>query len=94
LLIIHGLLLGGKPWLLKDLSFQPLPSLGWCSVLKVHCSDMRMSEEEKEMSSDEKPALTLPEEDLLPLKPKSQTGRQKRKGNNRPPPEFKRQHSS
>lgn len=65
-----------------------MPSLGWCSVLKVHCSDMRMSEEEKEMLSDEKLALIWPEEDLLLLKQKSQTGKQKRKGNNRLPPEF------
>ena len=51
---------------------------------------MRMTEEEKEMLSDEKPALIWHEEDLLPLKQKSQIGKQKRKGNNRLP-EFERQ---
>ena len=52
---------------------------------------MRMSEEEKEMLFGERPALIWPEEVLLPLKQKSQTGKQKKKGNNRLLPEFKRQ---
>lgn len=55
-----------------------------------------MSKEEKGMLSGEKPALIWPEEDLFPLKQKLQTGKQRKKGNNRPrlPPEFKRQLSS
>lgn len=50
---------------------------------------MRLSEEEKKMLSGEKLALIWPEEDLLPLKRKSPTGKQKEKGNSRlrPPPD-------
>ena len=60
-------------------------SLAWCSGQKVHCNSMKLSEEEKKILSGEKPALIWPGEDLLRLKRKSQTGKQKKKGNsNRP----------
>jgi len=40
---------------------------------------MKLSEEEKKISPDGKLALIWPGEDLLPLKRKSQTGKQKNK---------------
>ena len=56
-----------------------LQSLAWFLVQKAHYSNMKLSEEEKKISPDGKLALIWPGEDLLPLKRKSQTGRQKNK---------------